>query len=34
MARGRLVGELDAGEATQDSVMALAVTEVEDARVH
>ncbi|MFI6798047.1 sugar ABC transporter ATP-binding protein [Streptosporangium canum] len=34
MARGRLVGELAAGEATQDSVMALAVTEVEDARVH
>ncbi|MET8140687.1 sugar ABC transporter ATP-binding protein [Sphaerisporangium sp. NPDC005288] len=34
MARGRLVGELDAAEATQDSVMALAVTEVEDARVH
>lgn len=34
MARGRLVGELPAGAATQDSVMALAVTEVEDARVH
>ncbi|MEQ4719844.1 sugar ABC transporter ATP-binding protein [Nonomuraea sp. B19D2] len=34
MARGRLVGELDAAEANQDSVMALAVTEVEDARVH
>ncbi|MGV9771935.1 sugar ABC transporter ATP-binding protein [Streptosporangium sp. NPDC003464] len=34
MARGRLVGELAAGEATQDSVMALAVAEVEDARVH
>ncbi|MFI7442812.1 sugar ABC transporter ATP-binding protein [Nonomuraea indica] len=34
MARGRLVGELKAAEATQDSVMALAVTEVEDARVH
>ncbi|WP_326820192.1 sugar ABC transporter ATP-binding protein [Streptosporangium sp. NBC_01756] len=34
MARGRLVGELAAGDATQDSVMALAVTEVEDARVH
>ncbi|MFI7131705.1 sugar ABC transporter ATP-binding protein [Nonomuraea sp. NPDC050153] len=34
MARGRLVGELKAAEANQDSVMALAVTEVEDARVH
>jgi ribose transport system ATP-binding protein len=34
MARGRLVGEVAAAGATQDSVMALAVTEVEDARVH
>ncbi|MFF0307560.1 sugar ABC transporter ATP-binding protein [Streptosporangium sp. NPDC004379] len=34
MARGRLAGELAAREATQDSVMALAVSEVEDARVH
>ncbi|MBB5779260.1 sugar ABC transporter ATP-binding protein [Nonomuraea jabiensis] len=34
MARGRLVGELEAADANQDSVMALAVTEVEDARVH
>ncbi|MEU4546287.1 sugar ABC transporter ATP-binding protein [Nonomuraea dietziae] len=33
MARGRLVGELPAGEATQDTVMALAVTEVEGTRV-
>ncbi|MFI6595086.1 sugar ABC transporter ATP-binding protein [Nonomuraea sp. NPDC050536] len=33
MARGRLVGELPAREATQDSVMALAVADVEDARV-
>ena len=32
MARGRLVGELAAGEATQDDVMALAVTEVEGSR--
>jgi ribose transport system ATP-binding protein len=35
MARGRLAGELDAAEATQDSVMALAVTETEGAvRAH
>ncbi|GLW05735.1 ribose import ATP-binding protein RbsA 2 [Microtetraspora sp. NBRC 13810] len=34
MARGRLVGELDAAQATQDAVMALAVTEVEETRVH
>ncbi|MBT2234522.1 sugar ABC transporter ATP-binding protein [Nonomuraea sp. NEAU-A123] len=33
MARGRLVGELSAAEATQDGVMALAVTEVEGPRV-
>lgn len=33
MARGRLVGELPGGAATQDSVMALAVTEVEDVHV-
>ncbi|MGV9310070.1 MULTISPECIES: sugar ABC transporter ATP-binding protein [unclassified Nonomuraea] len=33
MARGRLVGELPADEATQDAVMALAVTEVEGTRV-
>ncbi|MFG1688448.1 sugar ABC transporter ATP-binding protein [Nonomuraea sp. NPDC049269] len=32
MARGRLVGELSAVEATQDGVMALAVTEVEGPR--
>ncbi|GAA1641014.1 sugar ABC transporter ATP-binding protein [Nonomuraea maheshkhaliensis] len=32
MARGRLVGELRAAEATQDDVMALAVTEVEGSR--
>jgi len=32
MARGRLVGELPAAEATQDDVMALAVTEVEGSR--
>jgi ribose transport system ATP-binding protein len=31
MARGRIAGELDAGEATQDSVMALAVGEMEEA---
>ncbi|MEV5706269.1 sugar ABC transporter ATP-binding protein [Actinoallomurus sp. NPDC052274] len=30
MARGRLAGELDAAEATQDSVMALAVGELEE----
>ncbi|MEV4079244.1 ATP-binding cassette domain-containing protein, partial [Nonomuraea fuscirosea] len=34
MARGRLVGELRATEATQDDVMALAVTEVEGSRAH
>ncbi|WP_214320363.1 sugar ABC transporter ATP-binding protein [Nonomuraea sediminis] len=33
MARGRLVGEVPAREATQDLVMALAVADVEDARV-
>ncbi|MEU6998029.1 sugar ABC transporter ATP-binding protein [Nonomuraea sp. NPDC046570] len=33
MARGRLVGELTGRAATQDAVMALAVTEVEDAHV-
>jgi len=33
MARGRLVGELSAASATQDGVMALAVTEVEGPRV-
>ncbi|MER6951148.1 sugar ABC transporter ATP-binding protein [Nonomuraea sp. NPDC000554] len=33
MARGRLVGELPAAEATQDAVMALAVTDVEASRV-
>ncbi|MEV0146111.1 MULTISPECIES: sugar ABC transporter ATP-binding protein [unclassified Nonomuraea] len=33
MARGRLVGELPASEATQDGVMALAVSEVEGGRV-
>ncbi|WP_431903333.1 sugar ABC transporter ATP-binding protein [Nonomuraea sp. bgisy101] len=33
MARGRLVGELPADEATQDAVMALAVAEVEGTRV-
>jgi ribose transport system ATP-binding protein len=33
MARGRLVGELSAAEATQDGVMALAVTEVAGPRV-
>jgi ribose transport system ATP-binding protein len=32
MARGRLAGELSAGEATQDAVMALAVGEMEEAR--
>jgi ribose transport system ATP-binding protein len=31
MARGRIAGELSAGEATQDSVMALAVGEIEEA---
>jgi ribose transport system ATP-binding protein len=31
MARGRIAGELSAGEATQDSVMALAVAEIEEA---
>ncbi|MDT7707935.1 MAG: ribose transport system ATP-binding protein, partial [Pseudonocardiales bacterium] len=30
MARGRIAGELSAGEATQDSVMALAVSETEE----
>jgi hypothetical protein len=30
MARGRLAGELSAAEATQDSVMALAVGELEE----
>jgi ribose transport system ATP-binding protein len=33
MARGRLVGELPAAGATQDAVMALAVTDVEGSRV-
>ncbi|NUR87755.1 MAG: sugar ABC transporter ATP-binding protein [Nonomuraea sp.] len=33
MARGRLVGEIPAARATQDSVMELAVADVEDARV-
>ena len=32
MSRGRLVGELDHSEATQDAVMALAVKEVESSR--
>jgi ribose transport system ATP-binding protein len=31
MARGRIAGELSTGEATQDSVMALAVAEIEEA---
>ncbi|MCW2940979.1 MAG: transporter ATP-binding protein [Actinomycetia bacterium] len=34
MARGRLAGELDAAEATQDSVMALAVAGVESGTAH
>jgi ribose transport system ATP-binding protein len=34
MAEGRLVGELAAAEATQESVMQLAVKEVESSRVH
>lgn len=34
MAQGRIVGELTSEEATQDAVMALAVTEVESTRVH
>ena len=34
MAGGRIVGELAADEATQDSVMSLAVKEVESTRVH
>ncbi|WP_116112217.1 sugar ABC transporter ATP-binding protein [Austwickia chelonae] len=34
MARGRLVGELPADEATQDAVMSLAVKEVESTRVY
>ncbi|PZU46928.1 MAG: sugar ABC transporter ATP-binding protein [Arsenicicoccus sp.] len=34
MAGGRVVGELPATEATQDSVMSLAVKEVESTRVH
>ncbi|MFI7450427.1 sugar ABC transporter ATP-binding protein [Nonomuraea sp. NPDC049714] len=33
MARGRLVGELPSADATQDDVMALAVTDVEGSRV-
>ncbi|MGD8151028.1 sugar ABC transporter ATP-binding protein [Ornithinimicrobium sp. Y1694] len=34
MAGGRIVGEMPASEATQDSVMSLAVKEVESTRVH
>ena len=34
MAGGRIVGEMSAQEATQDSVMSLAVKEVESSRVH
>ncbi|MBW3085020.1 Arabinose import ATP-binding protein AraG [Austwickia sp. TVS 96-490-7B] len=34
MARGRLVGELPAAQASQDAVMSLAVKEVESTRVH